>query len=130
MLFVYLLSWVDIHCGIYKNFYNVSNISYLNSPPPQLSLFLPSPYSWNSFSKYHFWIFTHVSTLLCTVFTLLLPFLSSPSLPPPHWRFCSGLLWFCRRNKKQESFKGSYTGCFLVIFPCIYVLYSQLVYFL
>jgi hypothetical protein len=31
-----------VHCGIYKSSYNVSNISYLNSPPPLLSFF-PSP---------------------------------------------------------------------------------------
>jgi hypothetical protein len=29
-----LLCWVGIYCGIYKDSYNVSNISYLNSPPP------------------------------------------------------------------------------------------------
>jgi hypothetical protein len=23
-----------LHCGIYKSSYNISNISYLNSPPP------------------------------------------------------------------------------------------------
>jgi hypothetical protein len=27
-----LLFWVEVHCGIYKCSYNVSNISYLNSP--------------------------------------------------------------------------------------------------
>jgi hypothetical protein len=38
-LFIYLfilLSWVGIHCDIYKSSYNVLNISYLNSPPGHL----------------------------------------------------------------------------------------------
>jgi hypothetical protein len=35
--FVLLLCWVEIHCGIYKGSYIVSNISYLNSPPATAS---------------------------------------------------------------------------------------------
>jgi hypothetical protein len=31
-LFLLLLCWVGVHCSIYKSSYNVSNISYLNSP--------------------------------------------------------------------------------------------------
>jgi hypothetical protein len=38
-----LLCWVGVHCGIYKSFYNVSNIPYLNSLPPPTTL-LYSPY--------------------------------------------------------------------------------------
>jgi hypothetical protein len=30
--FFKLLCWVWVHCNIYKRSYNVSNISYLNSP--------------------------------------------------------------------------------------------------
>jgi hypothetical protein len=37
--FVLLLCWVGVHCSIYKGSYNVSNISYLNSPPPLCSHF-------------------------------------------------------------------------------------------
>jgi hypothetical protein len=38
-----LLSWVWIHCSIYKSSYNLSN---LNSPPPPLSFIHSSPDSW------------------------------------------------------------------------------------
>jgi hypothetical protein len=34
------LCWVRIHCGIYKDFYNISNILYLNLPTPPFS-FIP-----------------------------------------------------------------------------------------
>jgi hypothetical protein len=40
-LFFLLLCWVSVHCRIYESSYNVSNISYLNSPPPLFS-FIPS----------------------------------------------------------------------------------------
>jgi hypothetical protein len=40
--FILLLCWVDVHCGIYKGSYNISNISYLNSPPSLLFSFIPS----------------------------------------------------------------------------------------
>jgi hypothetical protein len=34
--FSLLLCWLGVHCGIYKGSYNVSTVSYLNSPPPPL----------------------------------------------------------------------------------------------
>jgi hypothetical protein len=37
-----LLSLVGVHCGICKSSYNVSNISYLNSPSQPFS-FIPPP---------------------------------------------------------------------------------------
>jgi hypothetical protein len=49
---------VGIHCGIYKSSYNMSNISYLNSPPPLFSFILPSPHTWN---RYYFKL-TYMST--------------------------------------------------------------------
>jgi hypothetical protein len=46
-LFIYLLlCWVGIHCSIYSGSYNVSNISYLNSPPQLFSFIPPVPCSW------------------------------------------------------------------------------------
>jgi hypothetical protein len=42
-IFFELSCWVGAHCGIYKSSYNISDISYLNSPPPLLSFILPSP---------------------------------------------------------------------------------------
>jgi hypothetical protein len=41
MGFVLLLCCVRVHCGIYKILNNISNISYLNSPPPPFSFILP-----------------------------------------------------------------------------------------
>jgi hypothetical protein len=37
-----LLCCTQVHCGIYKDSYNVSNVSYLNPPPPQFGILLPS----------------------------------------------------------------------------------------
>jgi hypothetical protein len=57
-----LLCWVGGHCGIYKVSYNVSTISYLNSPLSPVPFILPFLNSWNSFSRYHFCIYMHVYT--------------------------------------------------------------------
>jgi hypothetical protein len=40
ILFIIVLG--GVHCVLYKDSYNVSNISYLNSPPPPLSFIPPS----------------------------------------------------------------------------------------
>jgi hypothetical protein len=42
---------LGVHYGIHKNSYNISNISYLNSPLPSLSYIRPSLHSWNSFKS-------------------------------------------------------------------------------
>jgi hypothetical protein len=88
-----LFCWVELHRHIYKGSYNVSNISYLNSPPTTGLFHHPSPNSWNSFSSYPFCIYICVY-IICTVFILLL--LSRPPLPshwcqplPPPSRTCS-----------------------------------------
>jgi hypothetical protein len=50
-----LLCWVGVHCGIHKSCYNISNISYLNSPPPSFSFISPPPYFlffWDKVSLY------------------------------------------------------------------------------
>jgi hypothetical protein len=62
---------VGVHCDIYKGSYNVSNTSYLNSPPSLFS-FIPSfPNSRNSFNRNGF------------IFTPFYPL--SLSSVPPHW---------------------------------------------
>jgi hypothetical protein len=76
LLFILFFCWVGVHCGIYKSLYNVSNISYLNSPPPSVS-FTPIP---GIVSKvWFFYICIHVYT----VFSPYSPFctLSPPPLP-------------------------------------------------
>jgi hypothetical protein len=71
-----LLCWVGVHCGIYKRSYNISNISYLNTPPPHINLlYAPSPNSWNSFNRSHF-PFSH----MCTQYLHH----SHPTTPFPH----------------------------------------------
>jgi hypothetical protein len=76
VLFPLSLCWVAVHCGIYiyKGSCNVSNISYLNSPSLSLSFILPSPDSWNSFKRYHFYIYIHEYTLFA-LYSSSYPFL-------------------------------------------------------
>jgi hypothetical protein len=81
VIFSLLLCWVVVSCGFYKGSYDVSNISYLNSPP--LALFYPPlPDSWNSFNRYHFCIYIHVYTLfpLYSAFYLLSCHLPLPTV--------------------------------------------------
>jgi hypothetical protein len=76
----------EVHCGIYKSSYNVSNISYLNSPPPPCSFLLPSSHSWNSFNKCHF-LFTYTYTQYLYQIHLSTPFphlFSPPTSTVPH----------------------------------------------
>jgi hypothetical protein len=51
-----LLCWVGVHSDIYKTSYNVSNISYLNSPSSAL-------FHYNTFSRCHFCVYIHVFLL-------------------------------------------------------------------
>jgi hypothetical protein len=127
---------MGVHCNIYKCSYNVSNISYLNSPPALLS-----PYSWNSFNSCHFCIYIHV-------YTLFAPYSSSYPIPchllPPTGANHSPPPWtepvphnFEEKNIKDKTRnmtfllvwdKDSYAGSFLELFPCICVLQPQLIH--
>jgi hypothetical protein len=81
--FPLLWCWVGVHCGIYKGSWNVSDISYLNSPPPPLSFILP-PWFLERFQQVSF---SHLRTrghIFCTVFTLLPMSLPPCHLPPIH----------------------------------------------
>jgi hypothetical protein len=42
LYFIFYCCAGGVHCGSYKSSYNISNISYLNSPPPPFS-FIPLP---------------------------------------------------------------------------------------
>jgi hypothetical protein len=134
--FPLLLWWVGVHCGIYTCSYVLSSISYMNPPPLPFSFIPLYPNSWSSFNSYHFCIYLHVYSFLhCihppTPFPHHLPNTQRPTFS--HW---AGLLhppvlWFCRIKKRKDKTKKndilavwdkvSYTGSFLVIFPCIYV---------
>jgi hypothetical protein len=60
LFFFLLLCWLRVHCGIHKCSYNMSNISYLNSPFHHSVLLPLSPStSWNSFNRTHFHIYSH-----------------------------------------------------------------------
>jgi hypothetical protein len=59
---VFFIAVLEVHCGIYKSSYNMSTISYLNSPLHHSPL-SPLLYSWNSFSRSHFSIYIHVYTV-------------------------------------------------------------------
>jgi hypothetical protein len=75
------MCWMREHCGIYKSSYNISNIKYLNSPPPSLFFITPFPHSCNSFNRSHFF---HLHTCvhnIWTIFTLPYSFLTSYLLP-------------------------------------------------
>jgi hypothetical protein len=60
-MIAYIYIYIYTYCGIYKSSYNLSNISYLNSPPPSFSFILPSPHSGSSLNRYHF-PFTYMCT--------------------------------------------------------------------
>jgi hypothetical protein len=58
---ILLLLCVGIHCGIYKGFYNISNISHLNSPPLPFS-FTSLPTLEKYFQTVSFFLFTFICT--------------------------------------------------------------------
>jgi hypothetical protein len=87
--FFLLLCCVGVHCSIYKGSYNVSNISYLNSPPALLSISFLSPNSWNSFNRYHFCIYVYVYTLFALYSLGFITCLSRDSIS----MFCMGQLY-------------------------------------
>jgi hypothetical protein len=100
--FFLLLCWVGIHCGIYKSSYNISNLSYLNSPCPPFSFISLSPHSWKSFNRSYFSIYIHVYTV-CALYSFF--YILSPPFPHSHWYqcprqdlFCPPVLQFCKRK--------------------------------
>jgi hypothetical protein len=70
ILFFFLIIVVlgGVHCGIYKSFYNISSVSYLNSLPPPFSFMFPYSHSWKFSAglNFPFTFFLHL-------------------LPPSHW---------------------------------------------
>jgi hypothetical protein len=92
VFFPLLLCWVRVHYGILKGSYNVSNISYFNSPSPLLS-FSPLPPFLEQVQKVSFLhLYTSVH-MISTVFILVL--LSPLQLPAPTIApsTCSALLF-------------------------------------
>jgi hypothetical protein len=91
-------------------------------------------HSWNRFNRYHYCIYIFVYTIVgpyspsypLSLLPLHFHWYQQPS-PPTPWAgpFLPFFLRFFRRKKMTFLLvwdKGSYTGIFLVIFPCIYVL--------
>jgi hypothetical protein len=62
--FSYFLCWERVHCGIYKNSYNISNVSYLNSLCLPFSFMPPFPEVSTGI------IFAFTCMYTCTLFTL------------------------------------------------------------
>jgi hypothetical protein len=86
-----LLFWVGGHCGIYKVSYNVSNISYLNSPTLHHSpLSLPPPIC-EIVPTDTFFPFIYLNTQYLHYIHPITPF---PHLFPP-------ALQFCKRKRKE-----------------------------
>jgi hypothetical protein len=118
-----------VHHGICKCSYNISNISYWIHPLHHSALSPPSPHSWNNFNRYHFSIYIHVYI----VFELYSSFHTFSTLPPPSYWYQTPKVGhglpssFCKRNKNVIFvYLGSYTGSFLVIFPCIHYNITQI----
>jgi hypothetical protein len=99
LFLILLLCWVGVHCGIYKDSYNISNISHLNSPSPPFSFISPPPSQEIVSKDIFFSIYIHVYTVFAP---------NSPSQPfpyrrPPHTGinpprqdlFLPPVLWFC-----------------------------------
>jgi hypothetical protein len=92
--------WVP--CGTYKSSYNISNMSYLNSPLVPFSFMSPSSHSWNSFNRHHSSIYIHVYTIFALYspsHTLSPPLPTSTNLPG---MICSALLFKDYIKKKPH----------------------------
>jgi hypothetical protein len=100
-----------VHCDIYESSYNVSNISYLNSPPPSFSFISPFPFlEWfqqESFLHLHtcVYIFYTIFTLLAS-FPATSPLLLVPVVPwvEPVLPSCSLILLKKKEKKKEMKF--------------------------
>jgi hypothetical protein len=112
--------------------------------PSTAFLYLPLPWFLEWFQQVSFLHLQTCAHIFCTVLPFY-PFLSHPPTganpPDTLGRTFSTLLFSNFVEEKRETIKrktsfllvwdkASYTGSFLGIFPCIYVLYPQLVYFL
>jgi hypothetical protein len=78
--FSFIVCWVWVHCFICTGCCNVSNVSCLNSPPPQLFFIFPSPNT-RIVVTVLFLHLLYMCTHFCTIFTLLPPFPTTSPLP-------------------------------------------------
>jgi hypothetical protein len=78
------LCLIGVHCGIYKCSYNISNMSYLNSPCPPFFISLPPLLE--KFQQISFFCLHTCIHTVCAIFTLPCPFPAFspfPLLPTP-----------------------------------------------
>jgi hypothetical protein len=107
-VYIFLLCWVGILYGIYKSSYNISSVSYLNSPSPQLC-FIPPPPILGIDSAAIIFAFTYMCTQFLYHIHSPTPFLHHFPLPTgllPHNRTCSTLLFsnFIEEKRKKLHF--------------------------
>jgi hypothetical protein len=111
LLYCFIVVRVGVHCGIYKNSYNVSNISYLNSLSLPFSFISshPIPGTFSTGTIFHLHTCLHS---ICTIFTLPSPFPHLPPLtgtnlhPPRQNLFCLPVLQFCIRKEEINDIFG------------------------
>jgi hypothetical protein len=108
--FILLLCLVGVHCDIYKDSYNISNILYVISSPPPFYFISPSPLIQKTVSTGIFLLFTIMSTQylhhihLLTSFPHLLSPLTAISPSPRQNLFFLPVLLFYKRKKKEMTF--------------------------
>jgi hypothetical protein len=115
LLFIFVLG--KVHFGIYKSSYNISNISYLNSPPPSFSFIPSSSHSRISFNRYYFCIYIHVYTVFALYspsYTLLIP----PPLPSYWYQlgplpYPPGPVPFSFKSSSKEKHEITFSKVFL-----------------
>jgi hypothetical protein len=91
------------NCGIYKGPYNVSDISYLNSPPPPLS-FIPLPPFMEQFQQVSF-LHLHNEYTLFVPYSSFYPF-PTPLTPSGQNLFHPLVIQFCKRKNLKDK-KGN-----------------------
>jgi hypothetical protein len=100
-----------VPCVIYTGYYNVSNMSYMISPPQPFSLF-PSPPIPGVVSTGIIIVFIYMCTHFFAPYSPSYPIFLSLSPPtganpaPGQHMFHFPVLWFCRRKKREDKMKN------------------------
>jgi hypothetical protein len=82
LFFLYCYDELGVHCGVYTGYYNVSNISYMNSSPQPFSFIPPTSDSCSHFKRNHFLHLLYMCTYFIATYSPSYPFSTKP--PPSH----------------------------------------------